>query len=115
LGCELGNKGIQLATPLTILLKIKFENIEETQYFGLMHGKESSLERYEKRLESYLSVVCIIPNLYLMFYFFFEQNISQKKMETISNIVNNFLTTSNSILLFIEIITYFFKQFFPIE
>ena len=56
LGCALGNEGIQLVTPLTILLKIKFENIEETQYFGLMIGNEKSLDRYEKWLESHLPV-----------------------------------------------------------
>jgi len=37
-----------LATPLTILLKIIFDSMEETQYFGLMIGNETSLDKYEK-------------------------------------------------------------------
>jgi len=37
-----------LATPLTILLKITLDNMEETKYFSLMLGNETSLKRYEK-------------------------------------------------------------------
>jgi len=40
--------GMLLAIPLTILLKITFDNREETKYFGLIAGNEISLERYEK-------------------------------------------------------------------
>ena len=47
-GWALGTVGMLLATPLTILLKITFDNMEETKYFGLMLGNETSLERYEK-------------------------------------------------------------------
>jgi len=47
-GWALGPVGMLLAIPLTILLKIIFDNREETKYFGLILGDESSLERYEK-------------------------------------------------------------------
>jgi len=47
-GWTLGTVGMLLATPLTILLKITFDNMEETKHFGLMLGNESSLERYEE-------------------------------------------------------------------
>jgi len=46
-GWTLGTVGMLLATPLTILLKITFDNMEETQYFGLMLGNETSLKKYE--------------------------------------------------------------------
>ncbi len=47
-GWALGTVGMLLATPLTILLKITFDNMEETKHFGLMLGNETSLKRYEK-------------------------------------------------------------------
>ena len=47
-GWALGPVGMLLAIPLTILLKIIFDNREETKYFGLILGDETSLERYEK-------------------------------------------------------------------
>ena len=47
-GWTLGPVGMLLAIPLTILLKIIFDNREETKYFGLILGDETSLERYEK-------------------------------------------------------------------
>jgi predicted PurR-regulated permease PerM len=47
-GWTLGTVGMLLATPLTILLKITFDNMEETKYFGLILGNETSLERYNK-------------------------------------------------------------------
>ncbi len=47
-GWALGTVGMLLATPLTILLKITFDNMEETEHFGLMLGNETSLKRYEK-------------------------------------------------------------------
>ena len=47
-GWALGPVGMLLAIPLTILLKIIFDNREETKYFGLILGDESSLGRYEK-------------------------------------------------------------------
>jgi predicted PurR-regulated permease PerM len=47
-GWALGTVGMLLATPLTILLKITFDNMEETKYFGLILGNETSLKRYEK-------------------------------------------------------------------
>ncbi len=47
-GWALGTVGMLLAIPLTILLKIIFDNREETKYFGLILGDETSLERYEK-------------------------------------------------------------------
>jgi predicted PurR-regulated permease PerM len=47
-GWALGTVGMLLATPLTILFKITFDNMEETKYFGLMLGNETSLKRYEK-------------------------------------------------------------------
>ncbi len=47
-GWAMGTVGMLLATPLTILLKIIFDSMEETQYFGLMIGNETSLDRYEK-------------------------------------------------------------------
>jgi predicted PurR-regulated permease PerM len=47
-GWTLGTVGMLLATPLTILLKITLDNMEETKYFGLILGNETSLERYNK-------------------------------------------------------------------
>jgi len=44
----LGTVGMLLAIPLTILLKKTFDNREETKYFGLILGDETSLDRYEK-------------------------------------------------------------------
>jgi len=46
-GWALGTVGMLLATPLTILLKIIFDSMDETQYFGLMIGNETSLDRYK--------------------------------------------------------------------
>jgi len=47
-GWTLGTVGMLLATPLTILFKITFDNMEETKHFGLILGNETSLKRYEK-------------------------------------------------------------------
>jgi predicted PurR-regulated permease PerM len=46
-GWVLGTAGMLLATPLTILFKIVFDSMEETQYFGLILGDETSLKRYK--------------------------------------------------------------------
>ena len=47
-GWVLGTAGMLLATPLTILFKIVFDSMEETQYFGLILGNETSLDRFNK-------------------------------------------------------------------
>lgn len=47
-GLVLSTAGMLLATPLTILFKIVFDSIEETQYFGLILGDTTSLDRFNK-------------------------------------------------------------------
>jgi predicted PurR-regulated permease PerM len=47
-GWVLGTVGMLLATPLTMTLKIVFDNMDETKHFGLMMGDESSISHYKK-------------------------------------------------------------------
>ncbi len=47
-GWVLGTIGMLLATPLTMTIKIIFDNMEETRHFGLMMGDESSIKNYKK-------------------------------------------------------------------
>jgi len=47
-GWVLGTIGMLLATPLTMTIKIIFDNMEETKHFGLMMGDESSIKNYKK-------------------------------------------------------------------
>ncbi len=47
-GWVLGTVGMLLATPLTMTIKIIFDNMEETKHFGLMMGDESSIKSYKK-------------------------------------------------------------------
>lgn len=47
-GWVLGTVGMLLATPLTMTIKIIFDNMEETKYIGLMMGDESSIKSYKK-------------------------------------------------------------------
>jgi len=45
-GWVLGTIGMLLATPLTMTIKIIFDNMEETKHLGLMMGDESSIKNY---------------------------------------------------------------------
>jgi len=47
-GYVLGTVGMLLATPLTMTIKIIFDNMEETKHLGLMMGDESSIKNYKK-------------------------------------------------------------------
>ena len=47
-GWVLGTVGMLLATPLTMTIKIVFDNMDETKHFGLMMGDESSIKNYKK-------------------------------------------------------------------
>jgi len=47
-GWVLGLVGMLLATPLTMAIKIIFDNMEETKHIGLMMGDESSIKNYKK-------------------------------------------------------------------
>ena len=48
-GWVLGTVGMLLATPLTMTIKIVFDNMEETKHFGLMMGDESSIKNYSHK------------------------------------------------------------------
>ena len=47
-GWVLGTVGMLLATPLTMTIKIIFDNMDETKHIGLMMGDESSIKNYKK-------------------------------------------------------------------
>ena len=47
-GWVLGTVGMLLATPLTMTIKIIFDNMDETKHLGLMMGDESSIKSYKK-------------------------------------------------------------------
>ena len=47
-GWVLGTIGMLLATPLTMTIKIIFDNMDETKHIGLMMGDESSITNYKK-------------------------------------------------------------------
>ncbi len=47
-GYVLGTIGMLLATPLTMTIKIVFDNMEETKHLGLMMGDESSIKNYKR-------------------------------------------------------------------
>lgn len=47
-GWLLGTVGMLLATPLTMAIKIIFDNMDETKHIGLMLGDESSIKNYKK-------------------------------------------------------------------
>jgi predicted PurR-regulated permease PerM len=47
-GWVLGTVGMLLATPLTMTLKIIFDNMEETRHLGLILGDESSIKNYKR-------------------------------------------------------------------
>ena len=47
-GWTLGTIGMLLATPLTMAIKIVFDNMEQTKKIGLMMGDESSIINYKK-------------------------------------------------------------------
>ena len=47
-GWVLGTIGMLLATPLTMTIKIIFDNMEETKHLGLMMGDESSIKNYKR-------------------------------------------------------------------
>jgi AI-2 transport protein TqsA len=47
-GWVLGTVGMLLATPLTMTIKIIFDNMEETKHIGLMMGDESSIVNFKK-------------------------------------------------------------------
>ena len=47
-GWVLGTVGMLLATPLTMTIKIIFDNMDETKHFGLMMGDESSINNFKK-------------------------------------------------------------------
>jgi AI-2 transport protein TqsA len=49
-GWVLGTVGMLLATPLTMTIKIIFDNMEETKHIGLIMGDESSIINYKKPL-----------------------------------------------------------------
>ncbi len=47
-GWVLGTVGMLLATPLTMTIKIIFDNMDETKHLGLMMGDESSIKDFKK-------------------------------------------------------------------
>lgn len=47
-GWTLGTIGMLLATPLTMAIKIVFDNMEQTKNIGLMMGDESSITNFKK-------------------------------------------------------------------
>jgi len=47
-GWVLGTVGMLLATPLTMTIKIIFDNMDETKHIGLMMGDESSINNFKK-------------------------------------------------------------------
>ncbi len=47
-GWVLGTIGMLLATPLTMTIKIVFDNMDETKHIGLMMGDESSIINFKK-------------------------------------------------------------------
>jgi AI-2 transport protein TqsA len=51
-GWVLGTIGMLLATPLTMTIKIVFDNMEETKHLGLMMGDESSIKNYTNQNET---------------------------------------------------------------
>jgi predicted PurR-regulated permease PerM len=48
-GWTLGTIGMLLATPLTMAIKIVFDNMEQTKNIGLMMGDESSIINYNRK------------------------------------------------------------------
>jgi predicted PurR-regulated permease PerM len=47
-GWVLGTVGMLLATPLTMTIKIIFDNMDETKHLGLMMGDESSIDNFKR-------------------------------------------------------------------
>lgn len=47
-GWTLGTIGMLLATPLTMAIKIVFDNMEQTKHLGLLMGDESSIANFKK-------------------------------------------------------------------